>query len=104
MVVTNLQLDLLMMVTNFTTRLAHGGDELYTESCPWWLQTLHWDTLMVVTNLTLAHDGNERYTKTCSCWWQTLDWVLLMLVTKLTPTMGLYREIIEMDWNMKEID
>ena len=51
-----IHLDLLMVVTNLSLSLAHGGDKLYR------------DLLMVVSNLTLriAHGGDKPYTVNCS--------------------------------------
>ena len=61
--------------TNLTLRFVHGVEKTYTEIYSWWWQTLHWDLLMALTNLTLRLDyvGLE-----------TLPWDILMVVTNHT--------------------
>ena len=88
---------LLMVATNLTLRLAHGGNEPNTETCSWWWQTLHWDlfigsdkpyteTLMVMTTLPHrddTHDVNKTYVKTYLWWRATLHFDILLLVANL---------------------
>ena len=71
-----------MVVTNVILKLAHFDEKPYTGTDSCWLETLHWDLLMLVRNLTLGstHAGdkpyNEKgddklYTQTCSWLGQT---------------------------------